>query len=390
MVTGADVGARPGAPAAATPPAARGRVPRDLLADAGLWLAGRAALMGFVLLTAWVTGLELSTDRFSFWDAGHFLRIADVGYPPGTCCDQAFLPGYPIAVRAFSPVTGGDLVVAALVVSVLAGAVAAALLARLAARGADRATGRRALIYLMVAPYGIYFSVVYTESLFLMFALGAWSAAAGRRWWWAGLLAAAAVTVRVNGLFLVAALGVMYLQQLRADGDPWWRLRRDALAGLLPVAALGAVVLWLRHSTGSWNAWQEAETRGWDRHFAPPWRGLSIGWGEVTAAAPPHVTLAAAAAFATVVGGLALVVVLAVLRRWPEVVFIGLNVAVLVCSTTFVSSARYGLVWFPAFVLVAQLTGRPRWRWLHPVIVLACLPFLALTATLFSQHAWVS
>ncbi len=83
-------------------------------------------------------------------------------------------------------------------------------------------------------------------------------------------------------------------------------------------------------------------------------------------------------------------VVLAVLRRWPETVFVLLNVAVLVCSTTLISAPRYALLWFPAYLLIAELAVRPRWTWLTPAIVVACLPLLGVVALSFATHAWTA
>ena len=215
-----------------------------------------------------------------------------------------------------------------------------------------------------------------------------WLAASRRLWWVAGLMAAAAVSIRINGLFLLVALVLMYLLQLRADRR--WRPRADALALLLPVVPLTGIAVWLHHSTGSWNAWQEAEAKGWGRQTAWPWQGLADGWHEITTQHGPHILIASLAAFATVVLGLVLIPVLAWLRRWPELLFMVLNVLVLVCSTTFVSAPRYALTWFPAFILAAELTGRVRLRWLHPVLLIACLPLEATLFLLYARHFWVA
>jgi hypothetical protein len=368
----------------------------------GLWALSRIALMGFMLLFSWATaferparvrdGLQWGIDRFWGGDTGHFARIARVGYPPDTCCDQAFLPGYPLLVRAMAVLTGGDYRLAALVVTALMGVVAAGLLWLLAADriGGDDAPagGMRAVSYLMVAPYGVFLVVGYSEATFLVFAIAAWLAASRRNWWLAGPLMAATASIRINGLFVIAALALMYVLQLRAEGR--WKPRLDILAFAFPVLALAWITTWLHASTGSWDAWREAEEKGWQRQTAWPWDGLAAGWHEVTSHKGPHLLLASSAAFVTVLIGLLLIAVFAWLRRWPETLLMTLNVAVLVCSTTFVSAPRYGVSWFPAFVLMAELTGRARFRWLHPVLIIVCLPLAAVVALLYSQQAWVA
>jgi hypothetical protein len=366
-----------------------------------LWMATRLALIAFVIVTNWTAewdrpkweknALIWVGDRLSAWDGGHYLQIAREGYPEGACCPQAFMPGYPMAIRYVAEFTGLDQVTAGWLISLVCGTAAALLLWHLAMeRGGttDLGLGRRTVVLFAVAPYGIYLVSVYTESLFLVLAIGAWLAGVRKHWWIAGILTAGAVLVRINGLFLLAALVVMYLGQMRGDGRRLPRL--NSLALLLPVVAEGAVAVYFHSSTGSWNAWQEAQTKGWGRKGAAPWDGLHKGWLEMTGPLPAGWTFAGVGSLVTVLVGLGFVVAFALLRRWPETVYMVLNVTVLVSSTTMLSAARYGLIWFPAFILVAELTGRRRFSWLQPALVIACLPLMAVVALRFSQGAWVA
>jgi hypothetical protein len=63
---------------------------------------------------------------------------------------------------------------------------------------------------------------------------------------------------------------------------------------------------------------------------------------------------------------------------------------VLVCSTTLVSAPRYALLWFPGYLLAAQLTERPGWRWLRVAVVVVCAPQLAALSLSFAAHQWVA
>jgi hypothetical protein len=397
--------AAPGAPPQPRPraPNATGRFATSHRGEAAaiwLWFASRLALLITVVAGSWLAGIDAQgrardaggwlVDRFTYWDSLHFTRIAELGYlPPGLdCCDQAYFPGYPLVMWVLSPATGGDVAVAGIVISLLAGAVAAGMLYRLGRLAGGAAVGMSAALYLSVAPYGIFLSAVYSEALFLACALSAWWAGATRRWWPAGLLAGAAASVRINGLFLAAALAVMFALQVRSDGRR--RPHADALALLIPVAVTGAYVTYLRLLTGSWNAWQEAQARGWQRTTAWPWEGLVAGWNAAVSAGSLQLLVSRWADLLAVVAGLVLVAVLAWLRRWPEAVYVGLSVAVLVSSTMLTSAARYALLWFPGYLLLAQLTDRPGWRWLRYAVVAACVPLLAAFALSFSARYWVA
>src|SRR4029450_4831263 len=129
------------------------------------------------------------------------------------------------------------------------------------------------------------------------------------------------------------------------------RPRSDAVALLIPLATVAAYFTYLYQSTGSWTNWLDAQKKGWQRGLAWPWEGLQMGWQAIRLPSAPHVTLSEWADFLTVVGGLGLIGILILVRRWPEAAYMTISVGVLVCSTTLTSSSRYALTWFPGFLL---------------------------------------
>ena len=153
------------------------------------------------------------------------------------------------------------------------------------AQGLGPRVAATAVVLLGVAPYGIFLAAVYSEALFLAVTVAAWWAAVDPTLVAGRALAAAATAVRVNGMFLVAALAVMYLVQLREDRRR--RPRADVLALALPFAVLAAYFGYLRARTGAWNAWQAAQDAGWARRTAWPWTGLRAGWDAIASATPP-------------------------------------------------------------------------------------------------------
>lgn len=359
------------------------------------FLASRILLALTVLLVAGVTGQgavdhEWATgiwwlDRFSVWDSYHFIRIASLGYlPPGLdCCDQAYFPGYPLLMAAIAPLTGGNITAAGLLISLVAGAVAAGLLWTLVAddpRGGTVAA-RRAVTLMALAPTGFFFVAVYTEALFLALALGAWLLATRRHWWLAGSLAALATGVRVNGLFLAAALAVLYAVQWHRDGRP--RPRLDVLALGLPAVSVAAFMTHLHNRTGSWDAWREAEHRGWDRATAWPWEGLSTAWQSLLDSPDAWLAASRAADIAAVLLGVALCILLARQRRWPELTYLTLTVGVVLCSNLWVSTPRYALTWFPAYLAIATMRDHTAYRRAYAV-------GLGLSAVLLLGATWAA
>ena len=385
-----------------------------------LWWAGRAGLFAVVVLMSYLLALPPARritgpggwllERFVWWDSFHFLRIADRGYlPPGlACCDQAFFPGYPATIRAAELLTGGHAALAGLIVTQVAASAAVVLLWLVAVQPGTRAeggfgraapasplVGRNAVLLLAAAPYGLFLSSVYSEALFLALSLGAWLAGLRRRWWWAGGLAALASATRINGLFLVVALAVMYLAQLRADGR--LRPRRDVAALASAPVVVAAYFTYLHARTGSWNDWQEAQALSWDRRTAWPWQGLANGWTQLTTAPSHDLVISRAGDLLVAVGGIVLTAVLVHRRRWAEAVLIGLNLSVLLASNMIVSSPRYALTWFPAYLMAARWAergdGGGRWRlgrFVLPVALILGLPLMVVLSVTFSMHLWVA
>ena len=377
------------------------------------WLASRFMLMATVVVVSWLVGFDLvqrhtspwlwAVGRFVWADSFHYLRITQKGYlPPGlACCDQAFFPGYPALVALARPVVGGNPATAGVLVALVASTVAVIGLWRLAGHLGGEVVAVVAVGLLMVAPYGVFLTSVFTESTFLALGVWAWWCARTGRWWWAGALAGGASLVRINGLFLAAGLAVLYLVQ--------WRSRRRSDSGaagfglgwlglLSAPAAVGGYMAYLWSRTGSWTEWSQAQVTGWDRRAAWPWQGVAAGWRAIASSSAPDMVLAHAADLGATVVGLLLVGALLWRRWWGEAVFVGLNVAVLVCSTTVQSASRYALVWFPGYVLAAVLAvqwwrGRG-WagvrRWVWPAVGVGCVVLELSVAIALAAHLWVA
>src|SRR5918996_120081 len=174
------------------------------------------------------------------WDAAWYLRIADSGYA-GSDARAAFFPLYPLLVRALATPFGaspGALLLAAYAVALAAFLAALVLLYRLVSLELGRPLARPTLLLLAVFPAALYFGAPYSESLFLLLAIGAFYAARTGRCAWAGACAGLASGTRSAGLLLLLPLALI-----------WWgsRPRRwaDAAWLLLAPAGIAAYVAWL-------------------------------------------------------------------------------------------------------------------------------------------------
>jgi len=104
------------------------------------------------------------------WDTQWYVEIAQDGYwyNPGSLSPVSWFPVYPILMRTFSPVFGNPLV-AGLVISNLAFLLALIFLYRLVVEDThNHKLAARTLFYIAAFPTALFFSAVYTESIFLL------------------------------------------------------------------------------------------------------------------------------------------------------------------------------------------------------------------------------
>lgn len=350
------------APSRPSAPAQTARWGVDDLPALLVWGATRAALVAVAGLAPLLLGTDRTVpffERWAQWDFHHYWGIALWGYAgdPTGVPNEAFLPGFPALLWAGHQL-GLSHVSVGLAVSAAAGAVAAVALARLAVDEGGQGAGWRAVAAWSLAPAAVFLAAPYTEALFLGLAVPAWLAARRGRWALAGSLAALSCVVRVNGLFLVAALLVDLATAGQQRRGSWWRAGWLALSAL-PVLGWSAYLWWL---TGDPMAWVTAQERGWGRELTWPWRAWSTTWGAAFSDDfSSEVTWVFRAELVSVVLGVLATGWLLVARRWGAATWVGLNVAALATSTWFFSVPRSTLLWWPVWVAIGVAARRHTW-----------------------------
>ncbi|WP_404952833.1 mannosyltransferase family protein [Streptomyces sp. 147326] len=298
------------------------------------------------------------------WDWTHYMHIARDGYFPGRAGPwtagwdnrEAFFPGFPLTLRAVHAVVP-DWAAAGALISFLAGGVAVLALARIARlRLPDQDAGRRTVFFFLLSPCAVFLAAGYTEALFLALALPAWLAAQRRNWPAASVLACLACSVRVTGLFLVAALVLHFV--LATRGRAW----RAAPWLCLPALAPALYSWYLQTRTGDWMAWKHAQERGWYRDFHTPWAAWANTWeAAFHHTQPTGYALMWQAELLAMLVGVVLIVVLVRGRRWPEALYIALTLWALGTSYWYTSVPRSTLLWWPLWTaLAAWSLRRPR------------------------------
>lgn len=160
-------------------------------------------------------------SMWSKWDSQWYVQIAREGYffRPMQQSNVAFFPLYPLSMRVLSRLTTGNLVLAGILISNVAFLWALVFLYRLAALElGDRESARRTVFYLAFFPTAFFFSALYTESTFLLFAVATIYFARRRFWLLAAIAGVLASMTRNLGVLLWA---LVTWEWLRCHG---WRI----------------------------------------------------------------------------------------------------------------------------------------------------------------------
>lgn len=360
-----------------------------------VWGVSRLGMIVLAWMAAWLFagGHEAPGPwlaRWDRWDAGIFVSVARDGYfGPGTDPTHvAFFPGFPIAMSAVH-LAVWNWTAAGLAVSAAAGAVAVIGLGKLAADEPD-ADGKRvgaegsanATLLFVLAPAAVFLAAGYSESLFAAFAFPAWLAARRDRWVLAVVLAAGASAVRVNGLFLAAAIALEFL--LAGSERRHWR---ELPLLLIPVLPLFGYVFYLYRNTGDWFAWQHAQAAGWFRTFQDPKSAWDQSWHAAFGQTQEdHIAWVFQLELMAVVVGTALTLFLLARRRWPEALYVGLSLVALGTTTWFMSVPRAMLLWWPLWTALGVWAAR---RPVVRTVYVCCVgPVMAGVAVLFLSGQW--
>jgi Mannosyltransferase (PIG-V) len=374
---------------------------RALVGGLLIWFSARVIVTSIAIASHSVSsGREAFFERstwfislFSHWDSKYFAAIAAHGYfAPGSNPDiLAFLPGYPLAARLIAGFWGPDptanqIAIAMWVVPFIASAVASVLLWRLVETDYGPRVAAAATVLLAFGPYSLFLQASYSESLFLAFAIAAWWAVRTDRWVIGGVLAAVASATRINGLFLVLALGVLFIVQRRTTGRPFLRQVVGLIA--LGLSGIAAYFAYLFAATGKIFAWCDAQGAGWHRSLNWPWVTFARTADEALNGANFDHRFQSSLDIAFAVVAVVAVLVMVRKRHWAEAVFVAATAGPLLTSNTYLSVARNTLVLFPLVILLASALENARWRWLYWAGLAVGVVILIINVNSFTLGGW--
>ena len=322
------------------------------------------------------------------WDAGWYLTVAIEGYSwnPNRPLDQqniVFFPAFPILMRISGRLLGGSPTAYALAGTVIALAAffgALVYLFRLARDllGSDDEAG--ASVWLIATfPFALFFSALYTESLFLLGAVASFYHFRRKEYARAGAWGLLIGLTRPPGCFVSVPLAILAIEPLLpawlVGGRSMDREREASAGALVPAIAAAAMpgVGMLLYSAFIW--YLTGNPLEWARGHAA-WGREYTGLGVLVAQRYEWLTQGGLYAYTSQVPGdflNAIGPIFVLVATWPVArrlglayaVFILLNILPPMAAGGLLSAGRFASVIFPAFIWFASAIParhRPAWQ----------------------------
>jgi hypothetical protein len=347
----------------------------------------------------WRVAVDPVRNLLARWDTFWYLDIASRGYHwNGNPLEQqniVFFPLYPLLMRLAGALLGGHPLAGGLAVSLLAFLFALVYLWRLVADQFGTETATTAVVLLCSFPFAVFFSAVYTESVFLLIIVAAFFHARRREFGTAAVWGLLAGLARPNGFLLAVPMAWLAIIQNRDREAPrnfrgsvsLWPMcsvsRRPQgfcpglLAVVAPIAGMLLYSAYLKLAVGQAFAWVSGQAAWptiapWTKNAAAsilrPAEPISP-WDVVV-----HVGNAASI-------GIAAAGLLPVTRLLGIAygLFVALNILPPIARHGLVSLGRFTSVMFPLFVWLATIVPERRRR----ALVIAFAIGQAIAATLF-------
>ena len=339
-------------------------------------VAGHVSASAYPVLNAWAR-----------WDAGWYMQIAKNGYTfiAGQQSSTAFFPLYPLLMRAVHVVVPGSsdasYILCGLIVANAALLIGLYFLTKLVQLDFGQRVASRTVLMVLIFPTTLFFSAVYTESLFLATTVASFYYARVNRWWLAGALAGCSALTRSPGVLLGLPLLIEYLAQRK------FRLREiraDVLAlGFIP-AALALHIAYLGWAFDNPLAIQDAQS-AWGRPsgLSWPWVGYVDYFNNPAVHSGGNSLINVLFALAFV--GLSIVALVRV--RLSYGIFALSCYALVTAWGNLGSVPRYILSAFPIFMVLALAERNWIFRNIYRPVALGLAAF---TMALFACWRWVA
>ncbi|MFH1508818.1 MAG: mannosyltransferase family protein [bacterium] len=322
------------------------------------------------------------------WDSGWYLSIVEHGYYyTATASNTAFFPLYPLLMK-FVSLTGIDPLISGLIISHLTLFGAIIFLYKLANLDLNQKKSLRAVFLLLLFPTAFFFLSVYTESLFLFLIASSFYFARKNKYLLASILAMFSAATRSVGILMLIVLLVEYLEYRNFK---FRDIKVNILNLLLIPLGIISYMIFLWNKFGDPLTFINAQ-KVWSRELG---EGIIGFFSTLTTYFNDFLTmltggqayhLANSFDFIAFVLFFVLAIIIAIRFRVSYGLMMVLFLLASSVTGTLISTTRYVIVLFPAFIYLARVLKR---EYLYIMVLVTSVLLYALFLNMFLNNYWV-
>ncbi len=323
--------------------------------------------------------IKLLLNFWTQWDAKHYLDIAKNGYDI-TKANMAFYPLYPLLIYIFSPYFGFEL--SAHIINSLVQFGLILGLYKLALLDLDRCAAWRACFYLLLFPAAIFFNSIYTESLFLFFAVWIFYYARLRKWSEFSAFGFFIGLTRIEGLAVMLFVLFEYMQGIKFKFN---LIKLDMLYVFSPLFGLLSYLVYLKVRHGDYFLFLTSQS-AWGKEFTLPWSSINSYLEVFFNSTTQAFYISRDIDLFFFLFGVFVSVCLMFMLRFSYGIYSLFTILMVSFTGDLVSSNRRFLLLFPAFILFAKW-GED--RYVNFFIIFIFQAFFFLNMFRFIHGFWV-
>lgn len=345
----------------------------------------RVSVLAIPLTIASQTNKTLvpSLERWNRWDAPHYLYIAKNGYTSQG--DPAnfivFQPLYPLVVRTLNIITN-NFILAATVASNTFFVAATLIFYSLVKEVYDKKTAQKACIFLNIFPTTYFFSIGYTESLFLFILVSSFYLARKNKWLEGSIVGSLTFLTRTIGIVLLPTLILTSILNKKQE------FRKKILKALLiSTPFLITISIYLAINWIVFKnifAFKTILENHWYKQFAFPWVSIKNTLQLITNRSTNSLTLGYFEGIPAILGVILIPVAIKKLK-FQDWLYYLLGIIFITSTNFLLSTPRYLLSIPPLFILLGMISKK---NIVFYPLVLISLTLLVYFSTLFVQGQW--
>ncbi len=291
------------------------------------------------------------------YDGRAYLDIAKNGYSSeflNGASNYGWYPLYPLLIRIFSFI-GYDL--AAFLISNVASFFAVVFLYLLVKDEFNTTVARKTILYILLFPTAYFMTMMYTESLFLLFSVGCFYFARKEKWLAVGIFGFLASLTRMQGVILFVPMIYMYFDK---RGFNIKNTDRKILCIFLIPLGLITFLAYDYAITGD-PLIQFYTQAKFGRHLSMPWEGFASSFDAILTSNNGFVI------FYNIYNiSLAMIFLLLVIFSFKSIrkeysIYVVLSLILPLFSNTLQAISRFNLMLFPAFILMAKFSDNKKY-----------------------------